>query len=80
MLTRLYKIFIAPKQADREMRNREIVLNVLLTTTLVLLLAVLATLVLALIIGRHYVEQRIFGLSVGAYYACTLPPITYGAF
>lgn len=66
MLNRLYKIFIAPRQTDREVRNREIVLNVLLTSTLLLLLSVLATLVLVFLIGRHYVEWRIFGLGLVA--------------
>ncbi|HSX32080.1 MAG TPA: hypothetical protein VLF43_02365, partial [Candidatus Saccharimonadales bacterium] len=34
---RLYALFIAPKQRDEDVRNRELVLNVLLASTLLML-------------------------------------------
>lgn len=37
MLKNLYKLFIAPTQADEDTRNRELVLNVLLSSTLLVL-------------------------------------------
>ena len=37
MLHRLYNVFIAPRQHDQDIRNRELVLNVLLAGTLVML-------------------------------------------
>lgn len=52
MLKKLYKLFIAPRQPNEDTRNRELVLNVLLSSTLAVLLLSLPTFLHALLI-RH---------------------------
>ncbi len=52
MIQRLYNLLIAPRQQDEDIRNREIVLNVLLTGTLFMLLLALL-LLLFVWLGQH---------------------------
>jgi signal transduction histidine kinase len=51
---RLYRFFIAPKQRSEDIRNREVVLNVLLSGTLLMLLAALPLSVISLVVLRHH--------------------------
>ncbi len=53
MLRKLYSLFIAPKQQDEDTRNREIVLNILLCSTLVILL-----LSLPIFLFNYFVAQQ----------------------
>lgn len=67
MFNRLYKLLIKPHQTDRELRNRELVLNVLLAGTLTLLLLILLVLVVAYSVdGREYLTARIATCATAA--------------
>lgn len=64
MLHRLYTYFIEPRQKDEDLRNRELVLNVLLVGTLVLLLSTVLLLVLSYFGFHHrYVLVRMEGVT-----------------
>lgn len=64
----LHKTLIAPRQRDEDVRNREIVLNVLLSGTLFILLLTLVLLVIKIIfMGASFLETRaaaIFAVTV----------------
>lgn len=60
MFQKLYTLFIAPRQPDEDTRNREIVLNVLLAGTLLVLLLALPLLLVSYLGLHHtYVAPRI---------------------
>jgi magnesium-transporting ATPase (P-type) len=64
MLHRLYKYFIEPQQQDEDLRNRELVLNVLLVGTMLLLVcAVLTLLITYFFFGHTYVLTRMAGIA-----------------
>ncbi len=79
---RFYNLFIAPRQTNEDMRNREVVLNVLLTGTLGMLGLVFLLLLFSwTVAGYHYVLSRLllvlpivaivgslYGLSRRGYY------------
>lgn len=54
MLRKLYNIFISPRQKSEDDRNREIVLNLLLSGTLLILILVLPLLSLGYFFLRHH--------------------------
>ncbi len=65
MLHKLYTAFIEPRQHDEDLRNREVVLNVLLAgTTGVFLLAFMLLMVSFFVLGHRYVGVRLAGLAV----------------
>lgn len=63
MLYTLYKTFIEPRQHDEDLRNREIVLNILLAGTVTILLLALVMLCIGYITGDTYLGIRILMLS-----------------
>ncbi|HSX16515.1 MAG TPA: ATP-binding protein [Patescibacteria group bacterium] len=64
MFQRIYTFFIEPQQKDEDLRNRELVLNVLLLGTLLLLACGVALLILAYVGFHHtYVLPRMVGIS-----------------
>jgi signal transduction histidine kinase len=65
MLERLYTIFIAPRQRDRDMRSREVVLNALLAGTLLVLASALLLMVFDyMVLGYTYLAGRTVGIAV----------------
>src|SRR5262245_47302190 len=64
MLHKLYKIFIEPRQQDEDLRNREIVLNVLLAGTTVIFSLALILLLISFSLGYTYVSTRILGVFI----------------
>lgn len=73
MLQRLYRIFIEPTQRDADTRNRELVLNVLLAGTLLLLgLTLLLYLGTWLFLDYKYVGGRSVGIIVAALFIALL--------
>src|SRR5690348_5174062 len=67
MMERLYQLFIAPRQHDEDIRNREVVLNVLLAGTLAMLIfAVLLLLFSWLVLDYPYAELRSVWVAASA--------------
>lgn len=73
MLQRLYRIFIEPRQRDADIRNRELVLNVLLAGTLLLLsLTLILYLGSWLFLSYDYVGGRSIGIIVAMLFIALL--------
>ncbi|HEX7963889.1 MAG TPA: ATP-binding protein [Candidatus Saccharimonadales bacterium] len=58
MLNKLYRLLIEPHQKDEDLRNRELVLNVLLAGTLAVLAGALFVIFVNFIGGRHFLLLR----------------------
>lgn len=73
ILRSIYRLFFAPRQRDEDIRNREIVLNVLLAGTLLILSLAIVVIVGNYISGRTFVVPRaaalvlVFLLVLGIY-------------
>ncbi|HSX33256.1 MAG TPA: HAMP domain-containing sensor histidine kinase [Candidatus Saccharimonadales bacterium] len=68
MTGRLYNLFIAPKQTDEDTRNREIVLNVLLAgTVIMLLLALPMALFSFLVLDHRYALMGVISVVVSLF-------------
>ncbi|HEY5806201.1 MAG TPA: ATP-binding protein [Candidatus Saccharimonadales bacterium] len=62
---RLHRIFIAPRHHDEDIRNREVVLNVLLTSTLAIALLALTSLIIEIIfIGYTFLVTRACTIAI----------------
>ena len=72
MRKKLYKLFIEPRQKDEDLRNREIVLNVLLAGTVGVFLLAFVMLVMSYLAGFTYVSGRILGVGVGVVFILSI--------
>jgi signal transduction histidine kinase len=63
-LNRIYNLLFSPRQKDEDFRNREIVLNVLLVGTLLILGLAILVIIGNYISGRTFVVPRAVGLSI----------------
>jgi signal transduction histidine kinase len=71
MFHRLYVFLIEPRQKDEDLRNRELVLNVLLVGTLLLLgCGIVALAINYVILNHHYVLSQMTGISVAFVITC----------
>lgn len=71
MFHRLYAFLIEPRQTDEDLRNRELVLNVLLVGTLLLLLCgVFALTINYFILDHRYVLGQMLGISIAFGFTC----------
>jgi len=64
MRRKLYTLFIEPRQEDEDLRNRELVLNVLLAGTSGVFLLSFVLLLVSFAVGNSYVGIRIVGVGV----------------
>ncbi len=64
LLTFIYVAFFSPRQKDEDLRNRELVLNVLLAGTLAILTLALLVIAGNYVEGRTFVVPRAVGLSL----------------
>lgn len=61
---KFYTLFLAPRQKDEDIRNREVVLNVLLAGTLAIMGLAVLFLVASYMAGRTYVVPQALGISI----------------
>lgn len=81
MLHKLYTLFIAPRQRDEDTRNREIVLNVLLCSTLIILLLSLPIFLFNyFIVGQDQAVNPMLLVSVVTVFVGSLYGLSRGRF